>query len=91
MAHASFEGLLKFLLIIFGIYFAIKLTIRWFGPAIMRYFLRKIGKKAEQKFRDAQGFSDQKETGKTTIDQKPPNRRQSNKDVGEYIDYEEID
>lgn len=91
MAPAAFEGFLKFILILGLIYFAVKFTIKWFGPSIMRYFLRKISNKASEKFNNASGFQEKNNTGKTTIDSNPPNRQQSNKDAGEYIDYEEID
>ncbi len=55
--------------------------------------MKKMGQKFEkqfsQQFGGAQQTQDKK--GKVSIDKKPKNGNQSNKNVGEYIDYEEID
>ncbi len=58
----------------------------------MKYILRKVGKQFEKKFNqfDTSGRAKKRE-GDVTIDKKPKNKRKSNNDVGEYIDYEEID
>jgi hypothetical protein len=54
--------------------------------------LKKIGKKFEQRFNQYDPTRSQKRTeGEVTIDKKPNNNRKSKNDVGEYIDYEEID
>ncbi|WP_317197726.1 DUF4834 family protein [Salegentibacter mishustinae] len=50
-----------------------------------------MGKRFEQQFRQQQGPTSQKKEGKVSIDKKPKAGRKSNKNVGEYIDYEEID
>jgi len=50
-----------------------------------------MGKRFEQQFRQQQGSTSQKKEGKVSIDKKPKAGRKSNKNVGEYIDYEEID
>jgi len=89
---ASLTGLLKTLLILFGIYLLLRILLRFFGPRMMQYFIRKITKKAEQRFKNMQSdFNSENKTGKTTIDFTPPNQPASDKDSGEYIDYEEID
>lgn len=91
-------GLFKTLLIIFGIYFLLRFLLRYFGPSIMRYFIDRLTKRAQQQFHTPDTSSShssssttEKKTGKTTIDYIPPNDRKSNKDQGEYIDFEEID
>lgn len=92
MIMASFSGLLKTLLIIFGIFLLLRIILRYLGPLLMRYFIRKITKKAKEKFRSTNSdFTSKKEIGKTTIDFTPENDYKTNKDSGEYIDYEEID
>ena len=73
------------------IYFGFKLFIRWFGPMILKYFLGKIGKKFQQQFNQAPPSSAKKKEGDVVIEKKPGKGTKSNKDVGEYIDYEEID
>lgn len=93
MYQASFESILKTVLVILLIYFAFKMIIKWFGPIILRYFLKKMGNKFQQQFQQQNPFGNPKPRAekKEVIDKKPPNERPSNKKVGEYIDYEEID
>lgn len=92
MQEASISGVLKVLLIVLLIYFGLKLIIRWFGPILLRYILKKVGKKFGQDFSQfgQQGRKKEKE-GEVSIEKKPKNTPRSKKDVGEYIDYEEID
>ncbi|CAN5219767.1 hypothetical protein BH23BAC2_BH23BAC2_12160 [soil metagenome] len=89
MHAASFESIARTVLIILLIYFAFKMIIRWFGPMILKYFLKKIGNKVRQQFN--QPASGEKKEGEVVIDKKPKKGRGTNKNVGEYIDYEEID
>ena len=92
MQEASLSEVLRVVLIIFLIYFGIKLIIRWFGPILLRYILKRIGKKFGQNFSQFDPSQKQKApSGKVTIDKNPKNKSKSKKDVGEYIDYEEID
>ncbi len=61
-------------------------------PYILQFFIRRMASKAEQKFHaQNSNFNSKKKIGKTSIDYIPPNKYKSNKDSGEYIDYEEID
>ncbi len=86
---SSFIGVFFTFLII---YFVLRLIIKYFGPYIMRYLLQKLGKKATEKYSAPNtSYTSQKESGKTTIDYQPAQPKKSNKAVGEYIDYEEID
>ncbi|GAL67013.1 hypothetical protein JCM19301_2178 [Jejuia pallidilutea] len=60
-----------------------------FAPFLLRY----VSKKAEEKFGgqfNNQRAEPAKKEGEVTID-KMPRQKQSNKDVGDYVDYEEID
>lgn len=58
---------------------------------ILKYFLNKIGKKFTQQF-NQQPTSNKRKEGDVVIEKKPKGKqRGSNKNVGEYIDYEEID
>ncbi|MFD2518825.1 DUF4834 domain-containing protein [Salinimicrobium flavum] len=91
MHEASFSEVLRVVLIILLIYFGFKLIIRWFGPLILKYFLRKVGQKFEQKFNQFDSTAGKPKEGEVTIEKKPKNPRNSKKDVGDYIDYEEID
>lgn len=91
MYEASFTEVIKVVLIVLLIYFGLKLIIRWFGPLLLKYILRRVGKKFEQKFGGFDAASGKEKEGEVSIDRKPKKNRQSKKDVGEYIDYEEID
>ena len=92
MYEASLTEVLKVVLIVLLIYFGLKLIIRWLGPILLRWVLKKIGKKFEQKFSHFDPTRQQKQQeGEVSIEKKPKNKGKSKNDVGEYIDYEEID
>ena len=84
---ASFIGLLKTLLIFVLVYTIFKYLMRLFAP----FIVKSIAKKAEAHFRNqsAPKPPTQKE-GEISID-KMPNAKTSNNDVGEYVDYEEVE
>lgn len=96
LQHASFYGVFRTILIILLVWYGIKILSRFFAPALMRY----VAKKAEAKFgaqfgqqfnqRQQQQQQSTKKEGETVID-KVPQSNTSNKNVGEYVDYEEID
>ena len=89
MQAASFIGVLNTIFIIMLIYYGLKFIGRYLIPI----FFQKVVKNAEEKFRQQQDFQDNNRTkeGETIIDRKPKNQGKSNNNVGEYIDYEEID
>ena len=92
MHEASLIQVLKVVLIVLLIYFGLKLFIRWVGPILLRWVLKKIGRKFEQRFQQYDPTKAQKRTqGEVTIEKKPKKNPNSKNDVGEYIDYEEID
>ena len=93
MQEASFIGFVKTLLIILLIYFAVKIIFKWFGPQIMRYIFKKVGQRVSRNFQQQQqDFRKQhQQKEEFTIDRDPKKNKKSNKNVGEYIDYEEID
>ncbi|HET8855623.1 MAG TPA: DUF4834 family protein [Salinimicrobium sp.] len=94
MYEASLAEVLRVVLIILLIYFGFKILIRFFGPLLLRYILKKAGKHFEKKFGNFHtGPTEKKKReGEVSIDKKPKQRRKSKKnDVGEYIDYEELD
>ena len=83
-------GLIKTLLVILLIYYAFKFFFRLFGPLLMKKAVDKMQQKATQQFGGAQQATDIKE-GETIIDKKPSNNRKIKNDVGDYVDFEEID
>lgn len=90
LQQASITGLFRVILVILLIYYGLKILSRIFAPYLLKY----MAKKAEQKFGGQFNQRSQQQTpkkeGEVTID-KVPNTKTSNKNVGEYVDYEEID
>ncbi len=89
MHEASLQGVLKIILIIALIYYGLKVVTRLFGPLLLTYVTKKAGEKFKKQFEQYQNPSYSNE-GEVTIEKKSK-RTSTNKDVGEYIDYEEID
>lgn len=89
MQEASLQGVLKVILIILLIYYGLKVLTRLFGPLLLRYVTKKAGERFQQQFNQYQQ-SQYNTDQEVTIDKKPK-PKSSNKDVGEYIDFEEID
>ena len=83
---ASFVGLLKTLLIIILSYTVFKYVMRLLAP----FFLRSIALKMERRFNQNTAPPNRQKEGEVSID-KTPGKQASNNDVGEYVDYEEID
>lgn len=90
LQYASVTGLVRTLLIILLIYFGVKIVMRLLTPFLMKYVTKKAEKQFGEKFGGFRKEEKQGKVGETTID-KIPKQKTSNKDVGEYVDYEEID
>ena len=83
---------LKTILIIILIYYLLKLFARWFAPKLFGYAARK----AEKHFQDTFGaFQGQAESDEGIWGGSQPQQRrttkEASKDVGEYIDFEELE
>ncbi|WP_417886941.1 DUF4834 family protein [Zunongwangia sp.] len=98
MYQADFSGIIRTLLIVLLVYFGLKIFFKYFGPILLKYAMKKMGKKFQSQFnqqfnsQQANTYASEKEKeGKVSIDKCPQKNRKSNKEVGEYIDYEEID
>ena len=81
-------GFLRTIAIIILIYYSLKFIARLAFPALIKRYMGKM----EEKFRNQRGFEKQEDVniGETVIDKKV-NNKTSNKDVGEYVDYEEVE
>lgn len=95
MQLSSLSGFMEFILTFLLIYFALKLVMKYYGKAIMRFFLRQLGKRVEKKFRQNSNSytAPSQPSQEPTIEHKAANQHKSkvNKDTGEYIEFEEID
>ncbi len=88
---ASVTGFLRTILIILLIWYGMRVLARIFTPLLMRYVAKKAEKQFGQQFNQHQRPKEsKKKEGEISID-KMPHQKTSNKDVGEYVDYEEID
>ncbi len=90
--YASVPGLVKMILIILLIYFGVKILTRLFSPFLAKFIVKKAEQRFGQQFGQYQNKQQEtsKREGEVTID-KVPNRKASNKNVGDYVDFEEID
>lgn len=87
MQEASVVGFLRTILIIIGIYYAIKFLARLFMPFLMR----KMIQKAEKNFQEQQQFYTNQQQQKSDSNSKTKKQAPATKKVGEYIDFEEIE
>lgn len=91
MQFASIIGFLRTILIILLVWYGVKVLTRILAPVLMRYVAKKAEKRYGQQFDQyQQPKKAKKKEGEISID-KMPQQKTSNKDVGEYVDYEEID
>lgn len=87
--QAEIMGFLRTILILILIYYVIKFLARLFAPYLMKKAVEKMQKKAEEQFGQQQESVVRE--GETVIDKKPSNKKPSNKNVGEYVDFEEVE
>jgi flagellar biosynthesis/type III secretory pathway M-ring protein FliF/YscJ len=89
---ASFVGFFRTILIILLVYYGIKILTRLFAPYFLRYMSKKMQEKFEGQFQQQQRPQNPKQKeGETVIDKVPQQHKTSDKSVGEYVDYEEIE
>ncbi|WP_420573921.1 DUF4834 family protein [Kordia sp.] len=82
-------GVLRTIFIIILVVYGIRILSRLFAPFMLRYVAKKAEKQFSAQFKQHAESQQQTREGETTID-KMPNTR-SSKNVGEYIDFEEVD
>lgn len=81
---------MRALFILLIIYLAFKFLARLFAPYLMKKMAAKMQQRAEEQFGGRRPEPKVKE-GETVIDKKPQQNQQGNTNVGEYVDFEEID
>ncbi len=88
MQQADIVGFLRTILVILVVYYAFKFIMRLAFPLLMKKFMGKM----ERKFQEQQGhYQPKTKVGETVIDKKPSSTSKANNDVGEYVDYEDVD
>ena len=91
--YNRFMGLLRTLLILAIIYYSFKVLARYIFPL----FLKSFVKKAQENFERQQGYVDPDEAKKRegevnikTNTQSQPSNESSKKELGDYVEFEEI-
>lgn len=87
--EAGLINVLRTILWVLFFYYAFKFLARLFMPYIFNKAVNKMKEKAEQQYKNQ--YEPEVKEGETIIDKKPKNNTISNKDVGEYVDYEEVE
>ena len=80
---------LKTLAIIFLVYYFIKYTLRLLAPFILQSFAKKMQQKFKDKYNQQQG--NQQKEGEITIEGKNKKTNSKDHNVGDYVDFEEVD
>ena len=86
-------GLLKFLFWFFFISYLIKIFLRLLAPIFMKYLANRMQDKFRQKFNEQHSQSDvpPKHEGDVTIEDIKTSNAPKSDNVGEYVDFEEVD
>ena len=83
--------LLKTILIILLVYYGLKILARLLMPYLMRSLARKVNQKFQHSYQGRYSDHAANREGEVSIDHIPNQSAQSNSEVGEYVDFEEID
>lgn len=82
-------GLIRTLAIIIIVYYAFKFIGRYILPLFVKHMVDNVERKYKEQHQNQ--YQDEKEkVGETVIDIKPSKIKESNKNVGDYVDYEEL-
>ena len=86
-------ALLKTILTIVLVYYLFKMLAKLFAPKIINYAAKKTEAHFKERFGDftQQNTSPEERVGDVIIEKKPKRKSSTSKEVGDYIDFEEID
>ena len=85
-------GFLKVVLIVLLVYYLLKLLARLFAPKLFAYAARKTEERFREQFDNYQSYNPEEQpVGDVTIDKKPTKKNKPSNQVGEYIDFEELE
>ncbi len=91
MQEAGLVNFLRTILVILVIYYAFKIIMRFAFPLLMKKFMGKMERKFQEQHGQYQPNQPRTKVGETVIDKKPSSNNPSNNNVGEYVDYEDVD
>jgi hypothetical protein len=84
-------GLIKFLIWFFLISYILKFLGRFVFPFLLKRYIKKKQSQFNQKFTQQQDTTVDVEEGKVTIKTKVKKSKSDKNDMGEYVDFEEVD
>ena len=86
-------GFLKTIIIILLVYYFLKILGKLFAPRMFRYAAKKTEEHFKEKFEGfaEQNNSNEEQIGDVIIENKTAKKKNTSKNVGEYIDFEEIE
>ena len=82
-------GLFRFLFWFFLISYILRILGRYFFPILLKRYINKKQSQFNQKFN--QHDSNLEKEGKVSIKTKPKKSKNDTNDMGEYVDFEEVD
>lgn len=88
METASFNGFIKTLFYLIAFYYIFRFLARIFLPALVKKAVEKAGQNFQQQ---QQNYQQQQQRDTVTVDTSKAQKPRSTKNVGEYVDYEELD
>ncbi|AMC12113.1 hypothetical protein Lupro_12950 [Lutibacter profundi] len=83
-------GLLKTIAIILIVYYVLKFISRYILPLFIKQVVNNVEKKFREQQQQNKPDTDGGKVGETVIAKKPSRPKESNKNVGDYVDYEDI-
>ena len=85
------ESFLKTFLIVLLVYLGLRILFRLYGPSILMWFAGRLARRFERQFQAYQSHQHQDPyQGSKSVDPAHTSRKRE-QDLGEYIEYEEID
>ena len=91
MQEAGLVNFMRTILIILLIYYALKFIGRIVFPMFFKRMMKNVEKKFNQQQYKNPTTEQQVKEGETVIDKTPDQRSKSNNDVGDYVDYEDVE
>jgi len=83
-------GLFKTIAILIIIYYFLKFFSRYIAPIFLKKVISKVEKKMKEQQQNQTNADTQGKVGETVIAKKPSMPKEGNKDVGDYVDYEDV-
>jgi len=83
-------GLLKTIAILIIVYYIFKFFSKYIAPIFLKKVISNVEKKYREQQQNQNNATPDGKVGETVIEKKPSVNNEGNKNVGEYVDYEEV-